>query len=419
MPYDIRNKSEHVEGKKRIEWARTHMPVLESIGERFQKEKPFKGLTVGMCLHVEPKTCVLALTFARGGAKVAITGCNPLSTQDSAAASLAIDYGLNVYTWYNETEKEYYQNINKVLDHKPDIVIDDGCDLIFHLHKKRKELLPKIIGGCEETTTGIHRLAVMAQDKVLKFPVVNINDAQTKHFFDNRYGTGQSTLEGIMTATNTILAGKTIVIAGYGWCGRGAAMRAQGMGCNVIVTEIDPVKSIEAKMDGFRVMPMDKAAKEGDIFLTATGNVNVITKRHFPKMKDGAILSNTGHFDVEINEPELKTLSKSVKNVRKNVDEYKLKNGNRIYLLAQGRLVNLACAQGHAMEVMDMSFANQALSAEFLVKSKKLGLVPGLYSVPPQIDNQIAELWLKSQNVKIDSLSKEQTEYMSSWDIGT
>ncbi|MFH1787078.1 MAG: adenosylhomocysteinase [archaeon] len=418
MPYDIRNKAQHVEGKKRIEWARRHMPVLESIGARFQKEKPFKGLTIGMCLHVEPKTCILASTFARGGAEVAITGCNPLSTQDSAAASLAIDYGLNVYTWYNESSKDYYKNLNRVLGHKPDIIIDDGCDLIFLLHKKRRDLLPSIIGGCEETTTGIHRLAVMAKEGALKFPVFNVNDAQTKHFFDNRYGTGQSTLEGIMTATNTILAGKTIVIAGYGWCGRGAAMRARGMGANIVVTEIDPVKAIEAKMDGFRVMPMDLAAKEGDIFITATGNVNVIDKKHFPTMKDGAIVSNTGHFDVEVNISALKSLSKRVANVRKDVDEYLLKSGKRIYLLAQGRLVNLACAQGHAIEVMDMSFANQALCAEFLAKNHHK-LKPDLYCVPPKIDNTVAQLWLKSKGVKIDSLTSQQKKYMSSWDNGT
>lgn len=418
MPYQVRNKGLRNEGKKRIEWALAHMPVLAQIRKDFSKKKPFRGTTVGMALHVEPKTCALAATLKAGGATVAITGCNPLSTQDSAAVSLALDYNINVFTWYGETTKEYYQCINKVLDFKPDVVIDDGCDLIFSLHTKRRKLISNIKGGAEETTTGIHRLKVMEKEGALEFPVIDVNDAQTKYLFDNRYGTGQSSFDGIMSATNLLIAGKTFVVAGYGWCGRGVAMRAKGMGANVVVTEVDPVKSIEATMDGFRVMPMDEAAKIGDIFVTATGDIDVLTRRHFRKMKDGAILSNTGHFNVEINIAELRAMSKSVKNVRENVDLYTLKNNKKIYLLAKGRLVNLAAGQGHPAEVMDMSFANQALSCEYIVKNHaKLG--PKLYPVPEAIDTKIAKLWLKLNGLKCDTLTEHQKKYMSSWAIGT
>jgi len=418
MPYDVRNKSERKEGKKRIEWALSHMPVLETIRKEFSSKKPLRGTTVGMALHVEPKTCALAITLKAGGAEVAITGCNPLSTQDSAAVSLAMDYGVNVFTWYGETNKEYYRNINKVLDFKPDVVIDDGCDLIFTLHTKRRNLLPNIKGGAEETTTGIHRLKVMEQQGELEFPVIDVNDAHTKFLFDNRYGTGQSTIDGILTATNLLIAGKTLVVGGYGWCGRGVAMRAKGMGANVVIAEVDPVHAIEATMEGFRVMPMKEAAKVGDFFVTASGNANLLNKSHFRRMKDGAILANTGHFNVEINLPELKKMSRSVKNVRKDVDEYTLRSGRRINILSDGRLVNLAAGQGHPAEVMDMSFSNQALSCEYIVKNAG-DLEPKLYSVPPEIDNRIARLWLKANKITHDSLSPEQRKYMSSWRVGT
>ena len=418
MTYDIRNKDSHEEGKKRIEWAEAHMAVLGKIGERFKKEKKFEGKTIGMCLHVEPKTAILALTLRSAGAEVAMAGCNPLSTQDSAAASLAVDYDVNVFAWNGQSNEEYYGNIKKVLEFKPDFIIDDGADFISIVHKEYPEHLKKIKGASEETTTGIVRIKAMEEAKTLKFPVLNVNDAKTKHFFDNRYGTGQSTLEGIMTATNVIIAGKTVVIAGYGWCGRGAAMRAKGLGGNVIVTEIDPVKSIEAKMDGFKVMPMEEAAKYGDIFITATGNCSVVDKRHFGSLKGGAILANTGHFNVEINIPELKEASKSVKNVRKNVDEYTLKNGNKVYLLAEGRLVNLAAAQGHAIEVMDMSFANQALGIEYISKNHE-SLEPKLYEVPQEIDREIANMWLDSKETKIDTLTPAQEKYLSSWEHGS
>jgi len=418
MSYEVRNKHLRGEGKKRIEWAMDHMPVLESIRKDFSKKKPLKGTTVGMALHVEPKTCALAITLKAAGAKVAITGCNPLSTQDSAAVSLAMDYGINVFTWYGETTKEYYKCINRVLDSKPQIVIDDGCDLIFTLHTKRRELLPKIKGGAEETTTGIHRIRAMEKQGDLEFPVIDVNDARTKYLFDNRYGTGQSTMDGILNSTNLLIAGKTFVVGGYGWCGRGVAMRAKGMGANVVVTEVDPIRSIEATMDGFRVMPMSEAVKTGDIFVTASGNTNLINKSHFSKMKDGAILSNTGHFNVEINLDQLKKASKKVTNVRKNVDEYTLKSGKRINVLAKGRLVNLAAGQGHPAEVMDMSFANQALSCEYIAKNHK-NLEPKLYPVPESIDTKIAKLWLKANNIKHDKLSPQQKKYGSSWKIGT
>ena len=403
------------QGKLKIEWAEQHMPVLALIRERFGKEKPFKGLTIAMALHVEPKTCVLAKTFRDGGAKVSITGCNPLTTQDDAAAGLATEKDIEVICWRGETKEEYYANLKKVLDAKPNITIDDGCDLVHLVHTKRKELLDNIIGGCEETTTGVNRLKAMEKDGVLKYPMMDVNDALTKHMFDNRYGTSQSTIDGIMSATTLILAGKNFVIAGYGWCGKGVAMRAKGMGCNVIVTEVDEVRALEAAMDGFRVMPMAEAAKVGDIFVTTTGGKDVIRAGHMKLMKDGAILANSGHFDNEIDKGFLSKFKK--RKIRENVEEFVV-GGKKLYLLAEGRLVNLVAGQGHPAEIMDMSFANQALAAEFLVENQaELG--QSVYRIPEAIDREIARLKLKSMGIIIDSLSKEQKAYLEGWEEGT
>ncbi len=403
-------------GKKKIEWAETHMPVLGTIRERFLKEKPLEGVRIAMALHVEPKTCVLAKTLRDGGAKVAITGCNPLTTQDDAAAALAEEKDIDVFCWRGETDAEYYENLNLVLDIRPHITIDDGCDLIKLVHTTRKDLLETIIGGCEETTTGIKRLIAMEKEGVLNYPVMNVNDSQTKYLFDNRYGTGQSTLDGLFSATNLLLAGKVFVVAGYGWCGRGIAMRAKGMGSSVVVTEIDPTKAVEAIMDGFRVMPMRDAAKIGDIFVTATGNCDVITKSHIKSMKDGAMLANSGHFDNEIDKKFLE--ENKYCDIRPNVREYTLEGGRKVCLLADGRLVNLVAGQGHPAEVMDLSFANQALGAEYLVKNKDK-LDAKVYEIPLGLDNGIAKLKLKTLGVDIDKLSKEQISYLSSWKEGT
>ena len=415
MAYNVKDIKLADEGALKIEWAEAHMPVLMEIREKFAKEKPLKGVRVGFALHVTKETAALIRTLRAGGAQVAIAGCNPLSTQDDVAAALAKE-GVDVYAWRAETREEYYENINKVLDQKPQITVDDGADLIFTIHKERTNLLKDIKGGCEETTTGIIRLNAMEKDKALKYPVMAVNDADTKHLFDNRYGTGQSTLDGILRATSILFAGKNFVVAGYGNCGRGVAHDARGMGSNVIVTEVNPVRALEAVMDGFRVMPMDKAAELGDIFVTVTGDVDILTGRHLEKMKNGAVIANSGHFNVEINTQDLEKLSKSKKKIRENVEKYTLKNGKQIYLLAEGRLVNLAAAEGHPSEVMDMSFANQALAVKYLNENE---LKAGVYKIPKDIDEMIARLKLKTMDIYIDELTERQKQYISSWEEGT
>ncbi|MFZ2455374.1 MAG: adenosylhomocysteinase [Candidatus Altiarchaeia archaeon] len=415
MAYNVKDIKLADAGALKIEWAEAHMPVLMEMRERFAKEKPLKGVRVGFALHVTKETAALVRTLRAGGAQVAITGCNPLSTQDDVAAALAKE-GVDVYAWRAETREEYYENINKVLDHKPQITVDDGADLIFTIHKERTDLLKDIKGGCEETTTGIIRLNAMEKDKALKYPVMAVNDADTKHLFDNRYGTGQSTLDGILRATSILFAGKNFVVAGYGNCGRGVAHNARGTGANVIVTEVNPVRALEAVMDGFRVMPMDKAAELGDIFVTVTGDVDILTGKHIEKMKNGAVIANSGHFNVEINTPELEKLSKEKKKIRENVEKYTLKNGKQIYLLAEGRLVNLAAAEGHPSEVMDMSFANQALAVKYLNENE---LSAGVYKIPKEIDEMIARLKLKTMDIAIDELTERQKQYISSWEEGT
>jgi len=403
------------QGALKVQWAEDHMPVLMKIKQDFMKEKPLNGVKVGFALHVTKETAVLVRTLIAGGAKVAITGCNPLSTQDDVAAALAKE-GVDVYAWRGETKEEYYANIEKVLDHKPNITVDDGADLIFTIHKSRIELLKDIKGGCEETTTGVIRLRAMEKDKALKYPVMATNDADTKHMFDNHYGTGQSTIDGILRATNILFAGKVAVVAGYGWCGRGIAIRARGMGSQVVVTEVDPTLALRAAMDGFTVMPMDDAACMGDVFVTATGDVDVLGKRHFEKMKSGAVLANSGHFNVEINIPELEALSKSKKTIRENVVKYELSGGRHVYLLAEGRLVNLAAAEGHPSEVMDMSFANQALACKYINEHK---LPAGVHDIPKEIDKNVARLKLETLGIRIDSLTARQRKYLDSWEEGT
>jgi len=415
MDYKVKDIGLAEKGKLKIEWAEEHMPVLGKIRERFKREKPLQGLIVSMALHVEPKTCVLAKTLRDGGSKVAITGCNPLTTQDDAASALALEKDIHVFTWRGETKKEYYENMDRVLDYKPNITIDDGCDLITVVHTERKGLLDGIIGGCEETTTGVNRLKIMEKKGVLKYPVMDVNDSYTKYLFDNRYGTGQSVIDGILSATNLIIAGKNFVVAGYGWCGRGVAMRAKGMGANVIVSEVDEIRALEAVMDGFRVMPLSEASKIGDMFVTTTGNKGVIRGEHIKNMKGGTIISNAGHFDNEIDKAYLEKFEK--KEIRDNVDLFVM-GGKKIYLLADGRLVNLVAGQGHPAEIMDMSFANQALASEYLVKNKgKLG--PKVYKIPDVIDRDIAKLKLESMNIKIDKLTQEQKEYLNEWKEGT
>lgn len=405
-------------GQLRIEWADNNMPVLTLIRERFAKEKPLKGYNLACCLHVTTETANLMRTLKAGGADVALCASNPLSTQDDVAASLVKDFGIPVFAVNAENRKVYYKHINQVLDTKPHITMDDGADLVNTLHTERRELLGGIIGGTEETTTGVIRLKAMAEDKALKYPIIAVNDSKTKHFFDNRYGTGQSTIDGIMRATNYLIAGAVVIVAGYGWCGRGFATRARGMGAHVIVTEVDPVKAIEATMDGFEVMPMAKATPIGDIFVTLTGDIHVIRKEHFLKMKDGAIVCNSGHFDVEI---DLKTLAKMAKKrriVRPFVEEFTIAGGKKINVLGEGRLINLAAAEGHPAMVMDMSFANQALAAEYMVKNASK-LKKQVYVVPEKIDDHIAALKLKSMGKKIDTLTPEQKKYLSSWQMGT
>jgi adenosylhomocysteinase len=405
-------------GINRIEWARTHMKVTGRIRDRMVKEKVFDGLKVGMALHTEAKTAVLALAIMEAGAEVRLTSCNPLSTDDSVALALNKHYGLETYAKKGQNTKDYYDSLNKVLDMRPDYVIDDGADLIFLLHTKRKELLGKVKGANEETTTGIMRLRAMAQDGALKFPVMSVNDAYMKYLFDNRYGTGQSTMDGIMNSTNLVIAGKNFVIAGYGWCGRGIAMRAKGMGADVTITEVDPIRAIEAKLDGFAVMPMSEAVKGADFVVSATGCKDVVTASDIKVMKDGCVLANSGHFDNEISKGALEKLSKKHRKVRESVEEYQLKNGRKVYLLADGRLVNLAAGQGHPVEIMDMSFAIQALCLEYLDFSAQ-SLEPEVYDVPDHLDDLVAKLKLETMGIKIDKLSKEQQIYVRSWKEGT
>ena len=414
--FKVKNLSLADKGNLLIEWASNHMPVLNQIAQRFSEEKPLKGLRIGACLHVTKETAVLVKTLAAGGAEVALCGSNPLSTQDEVAAALA-KMGIKVYAWRGESRDEYYWCINRVIDHQPMITLDDGADLVSTIHSSRREALENIRGGTEETTTGVMRLRAMAEKGVLQYPIIAVNDAYTKYLFDNRYGTGQSSIDGILRATNILLAGKRFVVCGYGWCGRGLAIRARGMGANVIVTEVNPLRALEAVMDGFQVMPMSEAAAIGDIFVTATGNIAVIRGEHMLKMKDGAILANSGHFNVEISLPDLEEISVSKRTIRPNLEEYKLKNGRRIYLLAEGRLVNLASAEGHPSEVMDMSFSNQALCVEYLARNPRME--PKVYRVPKEIDEMVAKLKLKSMSIEIDELTEEQKKYISSWESGT
>jgi adenosylhomocysteinase len=418
MKNDIKDLKLAPQGKLRIEWAERSMPVLRLIRERFRKQKPLKGVRMACCLHVTTETANLMITLKAGGAEPYLCASNPLSTQDDVAASLVKDYKVPVFAIKAENNKQYYSHINSCLDANPLITMDDGADLVSELHSKRKKQADSIIGGSEETTTGVIRLKSMEKKGVLLFPMLAVNDSKTKHFFDNRYGTGQSTIDGIMRATNILLAGSTVVVAGYGWCGRGFAGRAKGMGADVIVTEVDPLKALEATMDGFRVMPMSKAARIGDLFVTITGDVNVIDKRHFSLMKDGAIVANSGHFNVEINLSALKKMARKTRVIRPSVTEYTLSKGKRIFVLAEGRLINLSAAEGHPASVMDMSFANQALGAEYLLKYGR-NLEKRVYPVPRAIDDSIASLKLKSMNVQIDRLTAEQKRYLASWEIGT
>ena len=405
-------------GRRRIDWASREMPVLATIEERFRKERPFEGIRMSACMHVTTETANLMRTLQAGGADLVLTASNPLSTQDDVAAALVSQYEIPVFAIKGEDDRTYYENLRAAIEHKPHITMDDGADLVSTLHREYRELLPNIIGGTEETTTGVIRLRAMAADHALEFPIIAVNDAMTKHFFDNRYGTGQSTIDGIIRATNILLAGKTFVVAGYGWCGRGLANRARGMGANVIVTEVDPLVALEAVMDGFRVMPMSEAAPVGDIFVTLTGDLNVIDRHHFEVMKDGALVANSGHFNVEINIPALEEMAVAKRLVRPFVEAYELADGRVIHLLGEGRLINLAAAEGHPASVMDMSFANQALCAEYLVKNRA-NFEKKVYDVPEEIDREIARLKLASMNVQIDTLTEAQVKYLNSWQEGT
>ncbi len=416
--FDIKDKSLAEGGRRRIKWAEREMPVLRSIYNRFVKERPFEGIRMSACLHVTTETANLMKTLQAGGADVVLVASNPLSTQDDVAASLVMHNEIPVHAIKGEDNVTYYKHINAAIDHQPHVTMDDGADVVSTLHKDRREHLDTVIGGTEETTTGVIRLRAMAADGALEFPVIAVNDAMTKHLFDNRYGTGQSTLDGIIRATNILIAGKTFVIGGYGWCARGLAMRARGMGANVIVTEIDPLKGLEAVMDGFRVMPMLEAAQIGDIFCTLTGDLHVLDKHHFEAMKDGAIISNSGHFNVEINIPALEEMAEEKIRVRPMIDQYLMSDGRRLNLLAEGRLVNLAAAEGHPSSVMDMSFANQALSAEYLIKNIDK-LKNQVYGVPADIDADIARLKLEAMDINLDVLTEEQVKYLNSWQEGT
>ncbi|MBK8870019.1 MAG: adenosylhomocysteinase [Elusimicrobia bacterium] len=418
MKYDIKDIRLANAGEDRITWAEREMPVLRLIKKRFEKEKPFKNIRMACCLHVTTETANLAITLKAGGADVVLCASNPLSTQDETAAALVKKHGIRTYAIKGEDNKTYYKHIYAALDHRPQITMDDGADVVGVLHKDRRAQLADVIGGTEETTTGVIRLRAMEKDGVLEYPIIAVNDALTKHMFDNRYGTGQSTLDGVIRATNVLFAGKTVVVAGYGWCGRGVASRSKGMGAHVVVTEVDPFRALEAMMDGFVVMPMAKAAAEGDIFITVTGDIGVLRAEHFKKMKDGAILANSGHFNVEIDIPALAKLANKKRQARPYVDEYTLPGGRRVHVLGEGRLINLTSAEGHPASVMDMSFANQALCAEFMVKNAK-GLAKKVHSVPVEIDRNIARLKLAAMGVGMDTLTPEQEKYLASWQEGT
>jgi len=418
MNYEIKDINLAKKGKERIKWAEKQMPVLSIIKKRFNKEKPLRGIKIAACLHTTTETANLAITLKEGGAEVFLCASNPLSTQDDVAASLVNDFRIPVFAIKGEDKDTYYHHIEEVLNYGPNITMDDGADLVSTIHSQKKELIRNIIAGTEETTTGVIRLRSMEKDRALGYPIIAVNDAQTKYLFDNRYGTGQSTIDGLLRATNILIAGQKFVICGYGWCARGLAMRANGMGAQVIITEVDPMKALEAVMDGYQVMPVKEAAKIGDIFITLTGDINVISDEELVLMKDGAILANSGHFNVEINIKALESLAKSKRKVKEYVEEYTLKNGKKVNLLAEGRLLNLSAAEGHPASVMDMSFANQALSAEYLVKEGK-NLQKKVYSVPVNIDKEIARLKLESMGIKIDKLTKEQERYLSSWKMGT
>ncbi len=418
LKHEVKDLSLAALGKQRIEWAGREMPVLKQIRDRFAQEKPLAGVRLIACCHVTTETANLAIALQAAGADSLLIASNPLSTQDDVAACLVAEYGIPVFAIKGEDAETYNRHVQIALDHRPNIIIDDGCDVVATLVKERQNQLSEVIGTTEETTTGIVRLRAMFKDGVLTFPAINVNDADTKHFFDNRYGTGQSTLDGIIRATNILLAGKTLVVAGYGWCGKGTALRARGMGANVIVTEVDPIRAIEAVMDGFRVMPMSEAATYGDIFITVTGNKHVIRSEHFEVMKDGAIVCNSGHFDIEIDLKTLGAKAKDVKEVRNFTQEYSLPSGKSIIVLGEGRLINLAAAEGHPSAVMDMSFANQALGCEYLAKNKGK-LAPGIHSIPTEVDQEIARLKLQAMGIQIDTLTAEQIEYMNSWTSGT
>jgi adenosylhomocysteinase len=418
MDYDVKDLKLAEKGKLKMEWAARYMPVLGLIEEKFSKEKPLKGVRISACLHVTSETGNLMKTLKKGGAELALTASNPLSTQDEVAAALVKDDSVPVFAIKGEDNKTYYKHINQALDQKPQITMDDGADLVSILHSQRKNLIEYVIGGTEETTTGVIRLRSMAKNKVLRYPIIAVNDAKTKHLFDNRYGTGQSTIDGILRATNILLAGLNFVIAGYGWCGRGIAMRAEGAGAKVIICEVDPLRALEATMDGFQVMPLKDAAKIGDVFVTTTGDKSVIIRDHFLRMKDGAIVANSGHFNVEIDIPALEELSQKKRKIRDFVEEFSLKSGRRIYLLGEGRLINLAAAEGHPAMVMDMSFANQALSILYLNRKGET-LQKEVYGVPEKIDKEIARLKLKTLGIKIDKLTPEQKKYLADWQEGT
>lgn len=418
MTYDVKNLGFSESGKLRVEWAAQEMPVLAQIKERFRKEKPLKGIKIAACLHVTTETANLAITLKEGGAQVALCASNPLSTQDDAAAYLVKAHKMSVFAIKGENTKTYYNHISSVLNTAPHITMDDGADLVSILHKDRTELISNVVGGTEETTTGVIRLRSMAENGVLEYPIIAVNDAATKHFFDNRYGTGQSTIDAIMRATNRLIAGTNFVVCGYGWCGKGVSQRARGMGANVIVTEVDPLRALEAAMDGFRVMSIDQAAEIGDLFCTVTGNVAVIRKEHFTRMKDGAIVCNSGHFNVELDLNGLRSISKGKRKIRNYIEEYTLKNEKKVNVLAEGRLVNLASAEGHPSSVMDMSFANQALCAEYIAKHAK-DLENKVYDVPEKLDKTVAQMKLKALGIKIDELTSQQKKYLVSWEMGT
>jgi len=415
---DVKDITLSARGKSRIEWAAKEMPVLRLIRERFEKDKPLAGIRMSGCLHITTETANLAITLKAGGADLVLCASNPLSTQDDVAAALVHEYGIPTFAIKGEDEATYYRHINAVLDHKPQMTMDDGCDLVSTIHSKRPELIATIIGGMEETTTGVIRLKSMEKDGVLKFPVLAVNDSDTKHMFDNRYGTGQSVLDAIIRSTNILIAGRTVVVFGYGWCGRGVASRAHGMGANVIVTEIDATRALEAVMDGYRVMPGVEAAKYGDIFVTVTGNVNVIDQQHFDNMKEGALISNAGHFNDEINIPALEKMATAKRRVRDFVDEYTYSDGRHVHLLAEGRLVNLSAAEGHPASVMDMSFANQALGSEYMLTNAKQ-MQAKVYTIPSDMDKEIARLKLHAMGIRIDTLTPEQDKYLNSWESGT